>query len=129
MGLGAYLAAVTERDHYFSEEKRERDEVLNKSEDEKLEIHEILERYGVGREACTLVVKDLESNPESWVQVSTNETLLLSEINSIDVLVYDGLRTPASQAKRLTCVDIRRDHGSGLFHRYVVLPCSPSKQT
>lgn len=35
MGLGAYLAAVTDRDHYLSEEKREREEVMIKPEDER----------------------------------------------------------------------------------------------
>ena len=70
MGLGAYLAAVTERDHYIHEEKRERDEVVNKPEDEKEEIHKILEPYSIGRDASELVVRDLERNAESWVQVS-----------------------------------------------------------
>ena len=70
MGLGAYLAAVTDRDHYFSEEKRERDEVVNKPEDEKGEIREILEKYGIGREASGMVIRDLETDPDRWVQVS-----------------------------------------------------------
>jgi vacuolar iron transporter family protein len=69
MGLGAYLAAATDRDQYIAERKREEDEVVNKPEDEKEEIYEILERYGIGRDASSLVVRDLERNPESWVQV------------------------------------------------------------
>ena len=69
MGLGAYLAAATDRDQYIAERKREEDEVANKPEDEKEEIYEILERYGIGRDASGLVVRDLERNPENWVQV------------------------------------------------------------
>jgi hypothetical protein len=69
MGLGAYLASVTERDHFISEEKREKAEVEAKPEDEKAEIHGILEKYGIGRDACELVVRDLECSPENWVQV------------------------------------------------------------
>jgi hypothetical protein len=69
MGLGAYLAAATDRDLYTAERKREEDEVANKPEDEKEEIYEILERYGIGGEASGLVVRDLERNPENWVQV------------------------------------------------------------
>lgn len=69
MGLGAYLAAVTERDHYISEEKREREEVELQPDDERKEIHEILGRYGIGSDASSLVVRDLESNPDAWVQV------------------------------------------------------------
>lgn len=49
MGLGAYLAAVTERDHYLCEEQRERDEVRERPEDEMEEIYEILEGYGCDR--------------------------------------------------------------------------------
>ena len=45
MGLGAYLAAVTDRDHYFSEEKRERAEVCEKPEAEQEECRETLETY------------------------------------------------------------------------------------
>lgn len=79
MGLGAYLAAVTERDHYFAEEKREKDEVGQWPEDEKQEIHEILERYGIGRDARNLVVQDLIRSPTHWVQVrKPNQAALLS---------------------------------------------------
>ena len=70
MGLGAYLAAVTDRDHYFSEEKREREEVDGKPEAEREECREILERYGVSKEASLLVVGDLCKDHESWVRVS-----------------------------------------------------------
>ena len=69
MGLGAYLAAVTDRDHYMSEEKREREEVATKPEAEKEEIYEILDGYGVGREASGMVVKDLLQDTESWIRV------------------------------------------------------------
>jgi hypothetical protein len=69
MGLGAYLAAVTDRDHYISEEKRERAEVLTKPEAEKLEIVEILEDYGIGRAASEAVVQDLIKDEESWIRV------------------------------------------------------------
>ena len=69
MGLGAYLAAVTDRDHYLSEEKRERLEVAEKPEAEREEVLEILEGYGIGREASKAVVKDLCLNEENWIRV------------------------------------------------------------
>jgi len=65
MGLGAYLAAVTDRDHYISEEQREREEVINKPEAERAEIYEILEEYEIGHEASSAVVRALELNPDS----------------------------------------------------------------
>lgn len=70
MGLGAYLAAVTDRDHYLSEERREHEEVVSKPEDEKMEIFEIMESYGIGREATTPLVEALAKNPDEWVRVS-----------------------------------------------------------
>jgi hypothetical protein len=69
MGLGAYLAAVTERDHYLSEERREREEVENTPEEEKEEIYEIMHAYGVQREAAKPLVDALSSNSEQWVRV------------------------------------------------------------
>jgi VIT1/CCC1 family predicted Fe2+/Mn2+ transporter len=69
MGLGAYLAAVTDRDRYISEEKRERDEVATKPEAEKEEIYEVFDQYGVGREASRGVVESLVQDEDSWVRV------------------------------------------------------------
>jgi hypothetical protein len=71
MGLGAYLAAVTERDHYISEEQRERDEIQTKPEDEREEIYEIMDNYGIGRDASKSMVDCLCLNPENWVRVSS----------------------------------------------------------
>jgi VIT1/CCC1 family predicted Fe2+/Mn2+ transporter len=76
MGLGAYLAAVTERDHYLSEEKREREEVERTPEEEKEEIYEIMHAYGVKREATKPLVDALASDSEQWVRV--RRTLCLS---------------------------------------------------
>jgi len=70
MGLGAYLAAVTERDHYLCEEKREKEEVQNMPEQEKEECYVILEKYGVPRGTLVPVVDALARNTEHWVQVS-----------------------------------------------------------
>lgn len=72
MGLGAYLAAVTDRDHYISEEKRERAEVDTKPEAEKEEIYEILGGYGISRDSSEGVVKDLVSDTENWIRVRSD---------------------------------------------------------
>ena len=83
MGLGAYLAAVTERDHYICEENREREEVATKPNDEKEEIYEIMKAYGVGREATTPLVNQLANNTDEWIRVchillSSRQIFLLS---------------------------------------------------
>jgi len=81
MGLGAYLAAVTDRDHYIAEEKRERVEVLTRPEDEKEEIYVILEGYGISREASKPVVVTLESNPDKWIEFMMAFELKLEKPN------------------------------------------------
>lgn len=69
MGLGAYLAAVTDREHYVKEVAREKREVADKPEAEKEEIYDIFEEYGVNREACQGVVDSLVANEDNWVRV------------------------------------------------------------
>jgi hypothetical protein len=71
MGLGANLAAVTERDHYLCEEEREKEEVRTRPEDEREEIFEIMEGYGVDREATKPLLEQLCRRPEQWVRVSS----------------------------------------------------------
>lgn len=89
MGLGAYLAAVTERDHYIAEEKRERDEIATKPDAERDEIYEIMMTYGIGRNAVTPLISALESNVEEWVRVCTLSLLLYTRVDSR--AVYDEL--------------------------------------
>jgi VIT1/CCC1 family predicted Fe2+/Mn2+ transporter len=71
MGLGAYLASVTERDHYFCEEARERMDVRTKPDDEREEIFQIMDKYGLSREATKPFVDQLcrGGNEDMWVQV------------------------------------------------------------
>ena len=88
MGLGAYLAAATERDHYLSEERRERAEVASMPNAEKEEIREILAKYGVSRTASSAVVEDLVLNEDFWVQVC-----FMPSKDKADSAVHDGLRT------------------------------------
>jgi len=81
MGLGAYLAAVTERDHYLSEEKREQEEVQTKPEAEKEEIYEIMDGYGVDRKATKPLVEALASDTVQWVKFMMDFELKLAKPN------------------------------------------------
>jgi hypothetical protein len=69
MGLGAYLAAATDKEHYNAEEKREMEEIITKREDEEEETYSILAQYGISREALRPVVDALQQNPDMWVKV------------------------------------------------------------
>src|SRR3954469_19322715 len=51
LGLGGYLAGRRDEDHYASEHKREERELVDRIEDERAEVHEILESYGLERQS------------------------------------------------------------------------------
>src|SRR5512147_234595 len=52
MGLGGYLAARSDAEHYHTERRREEQEILEKTEVEKQEVVEIFEQYGVTPDEC-----------------------------------------------------------------------------
>jgi VIT1/CCC1 family predicted Fe2+/Mn2+ transporter len=67
MGLGGYLAARSDAEHYASERIREQTEVVEKPTVEADEVTEIFEAYGVKREDSATLVEALKKNPEAWV--------------------------------------------------------------
>ena len=67
MGLGGYLAARGDSEHYASEMLREQVEVVTRPEDEAAEIYDIFEQYAVPREAATPVLHALQQNPKAYV--------------------------------------------------------------
>ncbi|KAI1840009.1 hypothetical protein JX266_013781 [Neoarthrinium moseri] len=68
MGLGAYLAAAAERQHFKSEEAREKNEVITQPEAERAEIFEILSKYNLSPEVVSPLVDELAHDPEQWVR-------------------------------------------------------------
>jgi vacuolar iron transporter family protein len=67
MGLGGYLAARSDEDHYASEHRREEREIVERLDDEREEVHEILESYGLERQSREHVLAAFERNPATWV--------------------------------------------------------------
>lgn len=67
MGLGGYLAARGEVEHYASEKRREELEVREKADVERAEITQILQEYGVREEEALPVVEALARDPDNWV--------------------------------------------------------------
>lgn len=67
MGLGGYLAARSDAEHYESERRREQREVHEKPEAEAAEVVEVLETYGVKAEEAWPLVDALKRHPEGWV--------------------------------------------------------------
>jgi VIT1/CCC1 family predicted Fe2+/Mn2+ transporter len=67
MGLGGFLAARGDADHYSSEEEREHSEVIEKPLEEEAEIFEVLGHYGLTREELVPLVAGLRRQPGAWV--------------------------------------------------------------
>src|ERR1700689_1483181 len=57
MGLGGFLAAQGDAEHYASERLREEREIVERTRDEEEEIYEIFEQYGVERRERTPVLE------------------------------------------------------------------------
>uniref|UniRef100_A0ACD5YFZ5 Uncharacterized protein n=1 Tax=Avena sativa TaxID=4498 RepID=A0ACD5YFZ5_AVESA len=68
MGLGGYLAAKSDADHYYRELQREQDEIDTVPDTEAAEIAEILSEYGLGPEEYGPVVTSLRNNPKAWLE-------------------------------------------------------------
>ncbi len=66
MGLGGYLAAQSEVEHYASELAREEQEIVEKPEAEAEEIAEVFERYGLSKAHYRGVIEGLRANPLAW---------------------------------------------------------------
>jgi len=67
MGLGGYLAARSDAEHYSSERRREQAEVHDIPAAEAREVTEVLGSYGVSAEAAAPVVRALQERPDAWV--------------------------------------------------------------
>jgi VIT1/CCC1 family predicted Fe2+/Mn2+ transporter len=67
MGLGGYLAARSDAEHYTSELRREDQETQLVPEEEAKEITVVFESYGINSEESAPVVEALRRNRDAWV--------------------------------------------------------------
>ena len=79
MGLGGYLAARSDMEHYQSELRRERQEVIDKPAAEKQEVLDVLTSYGMTPEGAQPVVDAISKDPEKWVKFMMRFELGLEE--------------------------------------------------
>jgi vacuolar iron transporter family protein len=68
MGLGGYLAAQTEAEHYASERKREMREMREIPHEEEREVAEIFQAYGLSEPEIKSIVNRLKEDPHKWVE-------------------------------------------------------------
>ncbi len=67
MGLGGYLAAKSDAEHYASEQSREQMEVQTVPEVEADEVSSVFEDYGLTAAESAPVVAALRRSPEAWI--------------------------------------------------------------
>ena len=67
MGLGGFLAARGDAEHYDSERKREQMEIKTLPEREAQEVAEVFESYGISPEESAPLVAALQRKPEAYV--------------------------------------------------------------
>ncbi len=67
MGLGGYLAARSDAEHYDSEREREVREVRELPDEEEREVREVLHEWGMAPEESGPVVQALRKRPTAWV--------------------------------------------------------------
>jgi VIT1/CCC1 family predicted Fe2+/Mn2+ transporter len=79
MGLGGYLAARTDAEHYASERAREERETREVPETEAAEVADVLRSYGLEGDAVAGVVRAIRSDPKRWVDFMMRFELGLEE--------------------------------------------------
>jgi vacuolar iron transporter family protein len=81
MGLGGYLAARTDRDHYLSEVDRELRETVEVPHKEREEVAEVFRGYGMSDRDIAPVVQAISSDQKQWVDFMMRFELGLEEPN------------------------------------------------
>ncbi len=79
MGLGGYLAARSDAEHFASEKIREEREVVEMPEAEAREVAGIFESYGLTPEQSAPIVQALQNNPIAYVDFMMRFELGLEE--------------------------------------------------
>ena len=79
MGLGGYLAARTDAEHYVSERARETRETIDIPEEEKREVAEVFEHYGLPGELAKTAAHAMSKDRRRWIDFMMRFELGLEE--------------------------------------------------
>ena len=117
MGLGGYLAAKGDAEHYASEKKREEREIVERTHDEEEEIYEIFGQYSVDRASAAPVLHALKQTLTAWVDFMMRFEL--------------GLEEPASNRAHRSALTIAASYIAGglipLLPYFFVQPASATE--
>jgi VIT1/CCC1 family predicted Fe2+/Mn2+ transporter len=67
MGLGGYLAARSDAEHYTKEREREKKEVAEIPHEEMREVAEVFQAYGLTEDETWPIVQALRRQPSNWI--------------------------------------------------------------
>ena len=67
MGLGGYLAAKSDAEHYAKEREREKREVAEIPHEEMREVAEVFQDYGLTEDETKPIVEALRRQPRKWI--------------------------------------------------------------
>src|SRR5579884_1518446 len=106
MGLGGYLAARSDAEHYYRERQIEEQEVIDTPEVEAQEVRDILKDYGLTEQQTEPIIKSFRTNPKAWVDFMMSNEL--------------GLEQPHPKRARDSAVTIATSYAVG-----GIIPLSP----
>lgn len=79
MGLGGFLAARSDAEHFATEKHREEQEVRQSPELEEAEVAEVFAAYGLTKPEIAPIVRAFRDNPRAWVDFMMRFELGLEE--------------------------------------------------
>lgn len=121
MGLGGYLAAKSDAEHYAKEREREKREVKEIPEEEMREVAEVFRSYGLSNEESEPIVEALAKHPQKWVDFMMRFELglekpdpkraLISAVTIASAYIAGGLipLAPYIFAAYITPMDVRKN--------------------
>jgi vacuolar iron transporter family protein len=90
MGLGGFLAAKSDAEHYVSERAREESEVRVTPEIEAAEVANVLQSYGLTAEESKPLVEALRARPQAWIDFMMRFELGLEKPNPKRAIISAG---------------------------------------
>jgi VIT1/CCC1 family predicted Fe2+/Mn2+ transporter len=81
MGLGGYMAAKSDAEHYAKEREREKKEVAEIPHEEMREVAEVFQEYGLSEDETWPIVQALKREPRNWIDFMMRFELGLEKPN------------------------------------------------
>src|SRR5438876_9361996 len=90
MGLGGYLAARGDAEHYEQERAREYREIKEIPDEEIAEVKKVFQNYGLHAQESMQVAESLSKHPDAWVDFMMLFEMGLEELDPKRVLTIEG---------------------------------------